>query len=172
MARRVSDRLDRLPSANVVVLRDVLASDLDVFYENQLDAQANWMAAFTAKDPADRAAFDAHWNRILADTERVIIKTVLVNGRVAGSVLAYAWGGEWEVSYWLGRSYWGRGIATRALTAFLELFHVRPLAGRAAKDNLASIRVLEKCGFVPGGEARGFANARGAEIGEVILILK
>ena len=63
-------------------------------------------------------------------------------------------------------------LATAALAALLREVSIRPLHGRAASDNLASIRVLEKCGFVIVGTDRGFANARGAEIDEVILRLE
>ena len=129
------------------------------------------MAAFTAKDPSDREAFNAHWNRILSD-QTVIIKTILVDGRVAGSVLSYEDEGKPEVSYWIGKEYWGRGIATRALAEFLiGCNKVRPMYARAAKDNLGSLRVLDKCGFTVTGEAKGFANARGAEIEELVLTL-
>ena len=81
------------------------------------------------------------------------------------------WFGELEVTYWLGKAYWGRGIATQALAAFLRVQQRRPLIARVAKDNIASIRVLQKCGFVLTAETKGFANARGAEIEEVILTL-
>ena len=74
--------------------------------------------------------------------------------------------GEPEVSYWLGREHWGRGVATRALSAFLAVETSRPLHALAAKDNAGSIRVLEKCGFGIVGEQRGFAEARGEEIAE------
>ena len=74
-----------------------------------------------------------------------------------------------EVTYWLGKSYWGQGIATQALTAFLDMVQVRPIFARVAKDNPASRRVLEKCGFTVCGEGRGYANARGTEIEELIL---
>jgi RimJ/RimL family protein N-acetyltransferase len=47
----------------------------------------------------------------------------------------------------------------------------RPLYARAAADNAGSVRVLEKCGFVLTGHERGFANARGEEIDEVVLTL-
>jgi RimJ/RimL family protein N-acetyltransferase len=81
--------------------------------------------------------------------------------------------GEREVSYWIGKEYWGRGIATKALTLFLEELKVRPLYARAAKDNVASLRVLAKCGFTFVGEDRGFANARGGvETEEIILRVK
>jgi RimJ/RimL family protein N-acetyltransferase len=153
-----------------VTLREVIETDLDVFFENQRDPQANRMAAFTAKDPSDREAFDRQWARILADDE-VIIRTILYNGQVAGSVLSYIQSDEREVSYWLGREYWGKGIATQSLAQYLDQVKARPLYARVAKDNLASLRVLEKCGFKITGEDRGFANARGEEVEEYFLTL-
>jgi RimJ/RimL family protein N-acetyltransferase len=151
-------------------LRDVIVDDLPIFFENQRDPLACHMAAFTAKDPQDRAAFDAHWAKIMAD-ESILIKTILVDGQVIGSVLSFVMFGEPDVAYWIHREYWGKGITTAALTQFLEIQKLRPLYARAAKDNLASIRVLEKCGFKPMGSDKGFANARGEEIEEVILEL-
>jgi len=156
-----------------ILLRDVTEEDLPIFFEQQRDPDANTMAAFTGKDPADREAFTAHWARILAD-ETVTIKTILFEGHVAGHIASYQDQefGKPEVTYWIGKEYWGRGIATNALSQFLGHAKVRPIYGRAAKDNLASIRVLEKCGFAKIGEAREFANARGEEIEEVILELE
>jgi len=80
--------------------------------------------------------------------------------------------GRPSVGYWLGREFWDRGIATRALAEFLTLIPTRPLYARAASDNVGSIRVLEKCGFIRHGTDRGYAYARAAEIDEVILILR
>ena len=153
------------------LLRDVVEEDLPIFFDYQFDPQANYMAAFTAKDPADRAAFLTHWQRILADAT-TINKTIVSDERVVGSVSSYEDDGRPEVTYWIGREYWGRGFATRALTEFLQQVNtVRPIYARVAKDNLASRRVLEKCGFRVIGEASGFANARGEEIEELILVL-
>lgn len=157
-------------SADRLALRPVRDADLAVFFEHQLDAGAVQMAAFTAKDPADRAAFDAHWARIRADPA-VLVRTLLVDGQVAGHIASYTSFGEREVTYWLGREYWGRGLATAALQEFLKLEQTRPLYGRAVADNLGSLRVLQKCGFVITGEERGYANARGAEVTEVVLRL-
>jgi RimJ/RimL family protein N-acetyltransferase len=156
---------------NSVLLRDVTEEDLPYFFNHQLDADANWIAAFTASDPTDRAAFTAHWRKILAD-ESITIKTILVEGEVAGHVLCHGWFGEPEVSYWLGKDYWGKGIATQALAAFLDQVQTRPLYARVAKDNIASLRVLEKCGFVVTGEDRGFSNARRVEVDEVVLVME
>jgi RimJ/RimL family protein N-acetyltransferase len=156
--------------ANDIVLRDVTDDDLPIFFEQQLDPDANYMAAFTSKDPTDRDAFTAHWARIRAD-ETIINRTVVCDGQVAGSVASFEDFGQLEVTYWLGREFWGRGIATRALTAFLEYQTTRPIYARAAKDNSASLRVLQKCGFVITGEDKGYANARGQVIEEYLLTL-
>jgi RimJ/RimL family protein N-acetyltransferase len=94
------------------------------------------------------------------------------NGSVAGSVSSYVDEDEHlEVTYWIGKPYWGKGIATCALSAFLEHSKVRPLYARAAKDNVGSLRVLEKCGFIRIGQDKGFSNARGQEVEEFILRL-
>jgi RimJ/RimL family protein N-acetyltransferase len=156
---------------NRLSLRDVVEEDLAIFFEQQKDPEANYMAAFTAKDPTNREAFNRHWERIMADPT-VIIKTIVCDGRVAGHVLSYEEDGKVEVSYWIGKPYWGQGIATRALVAFLEhVNRTRPIYARVAEDNLASMRVLEKCGFRITEEAKGYANARGEEIRELILEL-
>jgi RimJ/RimL family protein N-acetyltransferase len=151
-------------------LRAVEDTDLPIFFEQQLDPQANYMAAFTAKDPSDRAAFDAHWRKI-RDDESTINRTILVDGQVVGHVASFMQMGEREVTYWIGKEFWGKGIATQALATLLAEIPARPLYAAAAKDNIGSLRVLQKCGFVITGEGKGFANARGEEIEEYILTL-
>ena len=92
---------------------------------------------------------------------------------MVGSVLSYEEAGKPEVSYWFGREYWGKGFATRALSDFLVHVNLtRPIYARVARGNLGSRRVLEKCGFTIIGKARGFANARGVEIEELLLELR
>ena len=145
-----------------ILLRDVIASDLPIFFEQQLDPVATEMAAFPARD---REAFMAHWAKILAD-ESNILKTILYDDQVAGNIVSWEQpdeGSKQEVGYWLGREYWGKGIATRALAIFLDHdVTTRPLYAHVVKHNLASIRVLEKCGFTITGE----------EAEEVILLLR
>ena len=153
-----------------VELRAVQDSDVESFFDHQLDPDANRMAAFTSRDPGDHPAFLEHWSRIRVDPT-VTTRTVLVDGRVAGYVASFLRFGKPEVSYRLAKEFWGRGVATRALAALLPELAARPLYARAAKDNIASRRVLEKCGFVICAEDRGFANARGEEIGEFIFEL-
>src|SRR5437773_1828052 len=98
-----------------VVLRDVIASDLPIFFEQQLDPDATQMAAFPARE---HDTFMAHWQQILGD-ETVVAQTILYDGQVAGNVVCWQQHGNHEVGYWLGKPYWGKGIATRALAQFL-----------------------------------------------------
>jgi RimJ/RimL family protein N-acetyltransferase len=154
-----------------VVLRDVTDGDLPIFFDQQLDPAANHMAAFTSEDPTDRDAFAKHWTKIQGD-DAITIKTILFGGVVAGHVASFERAGDREVTYWIGKSYWGKGVATRALSEFLGHDTTRPLFARAVKDNVASLRVLEKCGFAIAGDDKGFANARGEEVEELILKLQ
>ncbi|MFI2639493.1 GNAT family N-acetyltransferase [Streptomyces sp. NPDC018610] len=153
-----------------IVLRAVHDSDLPVFFRQLNDPEALWTAAFTPKDPTDRDAFDAHWRTMRAS--RDVLRTILADGDVVGSTAVYGEPGEREVTYWVDRAFWGRGIATAALRSLLAEVPERPLYARAAADNAGSLRVLDKCGFRPAALARGFAQARGEEIDEVVLVLR
>jgi RimJ/RimL family protein N-acetyltransferase len=132
-----------------VLLRDVEDSDLPVFFEHQRDPVASRVADFP---PRDWETFAAHWARILAD-DKVTKKTVLFGGHVAGNVVSFERDGEREVGYWIGREYWGKGVGTETLSQFLSQAELgRPLYAVVAKRNVASVRVLEKCGFTVVGE--------------------
>ncbi len=150
-----------------VVLRDVTERDLPILFEHQLDPEATRMAAFQARD---KDAFMKHWRKILVD-DSVTRKTILFGGRVAGNIVSFAIAGEPHVGYWIGREYWGKGVATSALSQFLGHVTARPLYARVAKHNVASVRVLEKCGFVVCGEGKDVANAPGREVEELIMQL-
>ncbi len=108
-----------------ITIRNVETSDISIFFEQQLDLEANRMAAFVRDDPHDRAAFDAHWKRIMDSTGIVLLQ---------------------------------------------EITH-RPLFARAAKDNIRSIRVLQKCDFKIIDENKDFAQGRGEETEEYIFRL-
>lgn len=153
-----------------IELREVTLGDLEVFFRNEQDPEAIRMAAFTSKDPADRTAFDARWEKIRAD-HSVRVRTILVDGDVVGSVLCHTAFGEPELSYWIRRDCWGKGVASEAVRRFLEIEKRRPLLGRAVADNAGSIRVLEKCGFTKLRMEKGFAYGRGEEVEEVVMLL-
>jgi RimJ/RimL family protein N-acetyltransferase len=127
-----------------VFLRAVNELDLPVFFEQQRDPESNAMAAFP---PRERDAHTAHWAKIMAD-HSTLLRTIQCDGAVAGHIVSWNNTGSREVGYWLGREYWGQGIATQALALFLEEEPTRPLVAHVAKHNIGSRRVLEKCGFV------------------------
>jgi RimJ/RimL family protein N-acetyltransferase len=149
-----------------ILLRDVTEGDLPILFEQQLDPEATAMAAFPSRD---RESFMKHWANILAN-ESVIVKTIGYEGRVAGSIVSWEMDGEWEVGYWLGREFWGKGIATQALAAYVRLVKPRPLFAHVARHNVGSRRVLEKCGFTVIGED-AYINPAGARVEEFILKL-
>jgi RimJ/RimL family protein N-acetyltransferase len=128
----------------VGVLREVVEADLPVFYAYEHDPGASAMAAFPARD---RDAFMAHWARTLAN-ESALTRTVVSRGEVAGNIGCWEDDGRRFVGYWIGRKFWGRGLATQALAELAGMLETRPLHAYVAEGNVASIRVLEKCGFV------------------------
>ena len=150
------------------VLRDVVEADLAAFFEHQREPEANRMAAFPARD---EEAFIAHWQRLLAD-DALIKKTIVCDGEVAGNIGCFDGDGMHLVGYWIGREFWGKGLATRALAELLAEVTVRQLHAYVAKANVGSIRVLEKCGFVPAGSTVEYDEALGEEIEEILMELR
>ncbi|MFD7338406.1 GNAT family N-acetyltransferase [Streptomyces violascens] len=153
-----------------IALREVRDSDLPAFWEQLSDPRAQQVAAVTREYNYDRKQFDAHWARVRGDAS-VTMRTVLADGVVVGYAAVYGPPDEREVTYWIDRVHWGRGIATAALAQLVGIESARPLFAHAAADNTGSIRVLEKCGFVVTGRGRGFAFARGQDVDEVLLTL-
>ena len=150
----------------LVLLRNVTESDLPILYEQQLDSEATAMAAFPSRE---HDAFMAHWKKIMA-YENNLIKTISYAGEVAGYILSWEMEGEREVGYWLGKAYWGKGIATQALTEYISIVKTRPLMAHVARHNIGSRRVLEKCGFKVIGEDK-YTNPAGVEVEEFVLKL-
>ncbi len=151
-------------------LRTLLKADLDILFAFQCDHTAMQLAAFTPRDATSRDAFDTHWERILGDPD-VSVRVMTADSVVVGYVASFLREGVPEVTYWIGREYWGQGIATKALGEFLGIITARPMFARVARDNRASIRVLEKNGFSVIGHETSYANARETEIEELILRL-
>jgi RimJ/RimL family protein N-acetyltransferase len=154
----------------LVALRDLHVADLDVVFDWGQDPEAVHMAAFTNANLKDRAGFDAHWDRILADTD-IVNRAIIVDEVLVGTIASFTVDGDREITYWIDRAQWGRGIASTALALFLLEDKARPLYGRAASDNTGSIRVLERNRFREIGRQTGFAQARGRAIEETIFLL-
>lgn len=158
-------------NSQTIEIKKTTESDLQILFVFQIDKQANYLAAFTPKDPTDKKAYLEKWSKFLKD-KSINTQTIICNGNIVGSIGKFEIEDEAEITYWIGREFWGQGIATIALQKFLKLEKVRPINGRVAFDNFGSQKVLEKCGFKKVGVEKGFANARGKEIEEIIYLLR
>jgi RimJ/RimL family protein N-acetyltransferase len=124
------------------VLREVRDDDIPIFFEHQNDPEAIEMAAFP---PREWEPYVEHWGRIRLD-ESCVTKAIVSDGVVVGNILSWPRDGQRFVGYWIGREFWGRGLATKALAELVEELE-RPLYAEVSTTNIGSIRVLEKCGF-------------------------
>ena len=127
------------------MLRAVHDADLAIFFEHQCEPEAHRMAAIR---PRERDAFMRHWRAKVLAGPSVLVRAIVVSNTVVGNILSWNESNMRLVGYWIGREYWGRGIATEALSAFLREELIRPLHAYVAIHNLASMRVLQKCGFI------------------------
>ena len=127
-----------------VTIRPVEDGDLETFYEQQSDPVALEMAVFGARD---RETFMKHWDKIRNDPT-CITRAALADGQVCGNVMIWSKDGRTFLGYWMGREFWGRGVATEAVRQTLEEIKERPMYAWVALTNKGSVRVLEKSGFV------------------------
>ncbi|MFC8681784.1 GNAT family N-acetyltransferase [Microbacterium ureisolvens] len=153
-----------------IELRPLDDDDLDAVFEMMRDREAIAMAAFTAEDPDDRAAFDAWIDRQRASGD-VLSFVVTEDGGFAGTAATFTIDGDREVTYWIARHAWGRGVATAALRLLISREPIRPLFARVAAHNAASIAVLEKAGFTEVSRNVDFAPGVGREIEEIVFTL-
>jgi RimJ/RimL family protein N-acetyltransferase len=154
-----------------ITLKRSVVEDINHFFEFQLDPEANYLAAFTAKDPTDKPAYLEKYTRLLHNPT-VNMQTIVMGDTVIGTVTKFEIDDEAEIAFWIDKPFWGRGVATKALKMFLNVETKRPIFGHAAFDNFGSQKVLEKCGFVKIGTHKGFANARKLEIEEFVYKLE
>lgn len=155
---------------NYISLTKTEKDDLNALFQFQLDKEAIRLAAFTSKDPGDKAAYIEKYTKFLTDPA-INMQTIKVNEKIVGSIAKFIRENDAEITYWIDRKFWGQGIATIALKHFLKSEKIRPIYGRVAFDNYGSQKVLEKSGFVKIGKEKGFANARQTEIEEYIYKL-
>ena len=155
---------------NMITLSPTTINDLAFLYEFQLDEEARHRAAFTPTDVPDKTAYINKHSKFLSDPS-INNQTILVDAIIAGSIAKFMLFGDAEITYWIDRQFWGRGVAGKALDQFLKIENTRPLFGRVAFDNIGSQKVLEKCGFKKTGTDKGFAHARQEEVEEFIFRL-
>jgi RimJ/RimL family protein N-acetyltransferase len=155
---------------NIISLRPVEDRDVEVIFEMMRDPLAVDMAAFTAADPDDRAAFDAHIEKLCRSTE-ICFFAIAMDGDCVGTAATFPADDDREVTYWVARDFWGQGIASQALGLLLDREKIRPLTARAASSNERSIAVLKRSGFVETGREFSYAEAPGGDIEETVFTL-
>lgn len=153
---------------HAVSIRNVERDDLPRIYEFQIDPESNRIAVTIPRSPD---GFGAHWENALRDPN-VTAKAILVGDELVGCISCFKMDGLNSVGYWLGREFWARGIASRALELLLTEVSARPLYARVATSNVASLRVLQKCGFVVERVQLSPADDRYPECEEALLILR
>ncbi|GAA1857284.1 GNAT family N-acetyltransferase [Microbacterium koreense] len=153
-----------------IELRDVDDDDIDAIFDMMRDREAIALAAFTAENPDDRDAFDA-WIGRQRTSDDVIYDVVTEDGGFAGSIAVFTVNGDREVSYWIARNAWGRGVASGALRILVSREAERPLFARVAAHNVASIAVLEKNGFTEVSRNSDFAPGLRREVEEIVYTL-
>jgi [ribosomal protein S5]-alanine N-acetyltransferase len=128
------------------------------------------MAAFTAKDTFNKSAYVEKYSKFLLDPT-IHMYTIRINEIIVGSISKFVMFDESEITYWIDKSFWGKGIATVALREFLKIELSRPIYGRTSFDNFGSQKVLLSNNFEKIGTDKGFANGSGEEIEEFVYML-
>lgn len=165
-------------SCGLCVVRDWTENDRDALIRcaNNRNVWRNLAHRFPhpyTEEDADR------WFMFLAGLSQRTHWAIEVDGRAVGGIGVDLGEGVFEKSghfgYWLGEPYWGRGIMTVAVRATSE--QVMPQLGlvrleaRVYQWNPASMRVLEKCGFVREGLLRRSVYKDGSIIDSVLYAL-
>ena len=153
-----------------ITLRRLEDADLDQLFHWESDPHAVALAAFTRADPSDRRAFDAHYHRVRSDPD-IILRAVEDEHGLAGMIASFTIEDEREITYWIDPSRWGRGLASAALAAFLQVELSRPLFARVAEHNIGSAKILARAGFVQIDSETSYAPGIGRDVVEGIYRL-
>ena len=153
-----------------MILRQTVIEDLEFLFKFQLDKDAINLAAFTPEDPTNKSKYLGKYKKLI-DDPTVNMQTITIDNIIVGSISKFEREGKSEITYWIDKAFWNKGIATKALKRFLTIEKTRPIFARVAFDNLASQKVLERSNFIKTGTDKGFANARQKEIEEFIYKL-
>jgi len=153
-----------------IQIRTTVPEDLNALYLIQLDEEANWNAAFVNPDCKDFDFYFQKYNAHLLNPE-ILNLTAIHDGEIVGSAAKFVLFGDIEITYWIDRKHWGKGIASILVRELLDRVQERPIAARIVADNIGSARVLEKNGFVKVGEEQGFSKVRNSAVIEWIYTI-
>jgi RimJ/RimL family protein N-acetyltransferase len=162
----------------VCTLRPWRADDVGVLPRVANDPEVARYMNHRFPSPYTRADAAA-WIRLKLDERDLLHWAIDVDGELAGGiglirgVLEHA--GNVAIGYWIGRRFWGRGIASDALRALsahaIETLRPRRLWANVMGANAASARVLEKAGYLREAVlARAIVDRQGNAHDELIFV--
>jgi [ribosomal protein S5]-alanine N-acetyltransferase len=146
----------------MITLREYADSDLESLVRLANNENVSRYLVYTFPFPYTTA--DAEWwIRVGSHQNGAITRVIEYQGLFVGSVAITPQSG-WrehlgEIGYWVAEEYWGKGIATVALRQMTEYGfnsrNFRKLFAPVLAPNIASMRVLEKCGYQLEGILKG-----------------
>jgi len=138
---------------SIVDLRPLESADLGAVFALQHEKEGALLAGVEG-DFVDEETFRTKMEAdILAQTGKATIFALMADGKMAGYIGCFQGpSGIWQLSYWLAQVFWGRGIATAALAQLLKALPPavlgQPIYAAVIDGNVASVRLLEKFGFI------------------------
>lgn len=116
----------------------------------------NVIRYLSSKIPHPYTIEDANWFINTGSAQQAYNQAILYHGQFCGVIGVYLKDKEYahtaEIGYWVSEQFWGKGIATRSVRQFCELLFtttdIRRIFNPVTAQNTASIRVMEKAGFI------------------------
>ncbi len=160
----------------MILLRQIAGHDLDALVKNLNDEKV--IRYLSSRVPFPYTQKDADWF-IQTGSKNGIYRAITYNGALAGVISVSP--GEHEhartakMGYWLGRKFWGKGVATQAVCEMTkDVFSTSDIVRLSAPvyaPNKASMRVLEKNGYELDGILKKGAYKNGVFLDEHVYSL-
>ncbi len=157
----------------VICLRPITEADLQTLAQFLCDEDAIFMAG-AGSGSTDVSTHIQHFKKLMED-ESISMAVIISGASVVGYIAAFMRGDEREITYWIGREYWGQGIASKAVKLFLpslqEKYVGEQIFARVVKGNKASEHVLLKAGFKATQTDKFYSDIRSTEVTETIFCI-
>ncbi len=153
-------------------LKPVREDGVAALYAMHSDEASAWQAG-VGLSGRSLPEFRARMLKKAPDTKNMVISAIWLDGEMVGDVSSFLRGNKREVGYWVTRAHWGKGVASKALPLFLpfvmDIYPKSPLYARVVDGNIASIKLLQKCGFKPVERDTFYSDVRGSNIEETLF---
>jgi len=150
-----------------LIITEFNESMIESVRENSLDEDNRRYVPDEVFETTEEARKTVSWlmDCYTKENEPPVYPVLLKNGENIGYVQAVPMAEGWEIGYHIAKKHTRNGYATEAVKAFLpiimERLSIREIVGVCLPENIASCRVMERCGFVL--EYKGAGNYQGDE---------